>query len=110
MVAWEILRVALAWREVDSEGLSCPSLLLTVTLGSPASKEVKCKVSVTGALRRAPAPSSGVTDPLWFLSAESSPTGLQPMAPPPPDDVHSDDSDEIVMAPSLPTRKSAPPP
>uniref|UniRef100_F6Y5V9 IQ domain-containing protein E n=1 Tax=Equus caballus TaxID=9796 RepID=F6Y5V9_HORSE len=43
-------------------------------------------------------------------SAESSPTGLQPMAPPPPDDVHSDDSDEIVMAPSLPTRKSAPPP
>ncbi|XP_046522545.1 IQ domain-containing protein E isoform X3 [Equus quagga] len=43
-------------------------------------------------------------------SAESSPAGLQPMAPPPPDDVHSDDSDEIVMAPSLPTRKSAPPP
>uniref|UniRef100_A0A9L0KJQ2 IQ domain-containing protein E n=1 Tax=Equus asinus TaxID=9793 RepID=A0A9L0KJQ2_EQUAS len=43
-------------------------------------------------------------------SAESSPAGLQPMAPPPPDDVHSDDSDEIVMAPSLPTRKSALPP
>ncbi|KAF5918296.1 hypothetical protein HPG69_002939 [Diceros bicornis minor] len=43
-------------------------------------------------------------------SAESSLSGLQPTEPPPLDDVNSDDSDEIVVAPSLPTRKSAPPP
>uniref|UniRef100_A0A8B9YG81 IQ motif containing E n=1 Tax=Bos mutus grunniens TaxID=30521 RepID=A0A8B9YG81_BOSMU len=39
--------------------------------------------------------------------AEPPVSGLQPMAPTPAEDVNSDDSDEIVLAPSLPTRKSA---
>ncbi|XP_055417909.1 IQ domain-containing protein E isoform X4 [Bubalus kerabau] len=39
--------------------------------------------------------------------AEPPVSGLQPTAPTPAEDVNSDDSDEIVLAPSLPTRKSA---
>ncbi|XP_070316633.1 IQ domain-containing protein E isoform X6 [Odocoileus virginianus] len=41
--------------------------------------------------------------------AEPPVSGLQPTAPAPVEDVNSDDSDEIVLAPSLPTRKSASP-
>ncbi|XP_007467487.1 PREDICTED: IQ domain-containing protein E [Lipotes vexillifer] len=50
----------------------------------------------------------------WELSAEGatqpSPSGLQRAATPPAEDVNSDDSDEIVLAPPLPTKKIASPP
>uniref|UniRef100_A0A2R9CCC3 IQ domain-containing protein E n=1 Tax=Pan paniscus TaxID=9597 RepID=A0A2R9CCC3_PANPA len=41
-----------------------------------------------------------------FLAAlpDPSPSGPQAVAPPPGDDVNSDDSDDIVIAPSLPTK------
>ncbi|XP_072799523.1 IQ domain-containing protein E isoform X5 [Vicugna pacos] len=42
--------------------------------------------------------------------AEHSPSGLQPAMPPPAEEVNSDDSDEVVLAPALPTRKTASPP
>ncbi|XP_027623818.1 IQ domain-containing protein E isoform X3 [Tupaia chinensis] len=42
-------------------------------------------------------------------SAESSSPGLQPVVPPPTDDINSDDSDDIVIAPSLPTKKNSSP-
>ncbi|XP_032315811.1 IQ domain-containing protein E isoform X4 [Camelus ferus] len=42
--------------------------------------------------------------------AEPSPSGLQPAMPPPAEEVNSDDSDEVVLAPALPTRKTASPP
>ncbi|XP_068823572.1 IQ domain-containing protein E [Capricornis sumatraensis] len=42
--------------------------------------------------------------------AESPILGLQPPVPTPAEDVNSDDSDEIILAPSLPTRKSTSPP
>ncbi|XP_052510769.1 IQ domain-containing protein E isoform X2 [Budorcas taxicolor] len=42
--------------------------------------------------------------------AESPILGLQPTVPTPAEDVNSDDSDEIILAPSLPTRKSTSPP
>lgn len=54
------------------------------------------------------APSEAVTPPV-SVSAEPPVSGLQPTAPAPAEDVNSDDSDEIVLAPSLPTRKSASP-
>ncbi|KAM5213630.1 IQ domain-containing protein E isoform 3-T3 [Hipposideros larvatus] len=40
--------------------------------------------------------------------AESPPSGLQPVVPPQTEDVSSDDSDEIVTAPSLAVKKSVP--
>ncbi|XP_068421463.1 IQ domain-containing protein E isoform X1 [Eschrichtius robustus] len=43
-------------------------------------------------------------------SAEPSPSGPQPAATPPAEDVNSEDSDEIVVAPPLPTKKIASPP
>lgn len=52
------------------------------------------------------APSVALTPPVC-VSAEPPVSVLQPMAPTPAEDVNSDDSDEIVLAPSLPTRKSA---
>ncbi|XP_068421464.1 IQ domain-containing protein E isoform X2 [Eschrichtius robustus] len=42
--------------------------------------------------------------------AEPSPSGPQPAATPPAEDVNSEDSDEIVVAPPLPTKKIASPP
>lgn len=48
--------------------------------------------------------------PLVSVSAESPNLGLQPTVPTPAEDINSDDSDEIILAPSLPTRKSASPP
>ncbi|KAJ8792713.1 hypothetical protein J1605_019533 [Eschrichtius robustus] len=44
------------------------------------------------------------------LAAEPSPSGPQPAATPPAEDVNSEDSDEIVVAPPLPTKKIASPP
>ncbi|XP_027623817.1 IQ domain-containing protein E isoform X2 [Tupaia chinensis] len=41
--------------------------------------------------------------------SESSSPGLQPVVPPPTDDINSDDSDDIVIAPSLPTKKNSSP-
>ncbi|XP_062945443.1 IQ domain-containing protein E isoform X9 [Cynocephalus volans] len=41
--------------------------------------------------------------------AESSPSGLQPMVPRPVDDINSDDSDDIVIPPYLPTKKISSP-
>ncbi|XP_055417908.1 IQ domain-containing protein E isoform X3 [Bubalus kerabau] len=55
---------------------------------------------------KGPAPEDGVLRPPP-CSAEPPVSGLQPTAPTPAEDVNSDDSDEIVLAPSLPTRKSA---
>uniref|UniRef100_A0A8C0AIT6 IQ motif containing E n=1 Tax=Bos mutus grunniens TaxID=30521 RepID=A0A8C0AIT6_BOSMU len=55
---------------------------------------------------KGPAPEDGAPRPPP-CSAEPPVSGLQPMAPTPAEDVNSDDSDEIVLAPSLPTRKSA---
>ncbi|XP_022419164.1 IQ domain-containing protein E isoform X1 [Delphinapterus leucas] len=43
-------------------------------------------------------------------SAEPSPSGPQRAATPPAEDVNSDDSDEIVLAPPVPTKKIASPP
>lgn len=52
----------------------------------------------------------GAPAALWPCPAESPPLGLQPVVPPHTEDVSSDDSDEIVIAPSLAVKKSAPPP
>ncbi|XP_074170090.1 IQ domain-containing protein E isoform X2 [Rhinolophus sinicus] len=52
---------------------------------------------------------SGVPAALWPCPAESPPSGLQPVVPPHAEDVNSDDSDEVVIAPSLPVKKNAPP-
>ncbi|XP_043311588.1 IQ domain-containing protein E isoform X1 [Cervus canadensis] len=57
---------------------------------------------------KGPAPENRVPRPPP-CSAEPPVSGLQPTAPAPAEDVNSDDSDEIVLAPSLPTRKSASP-
>ncbi|XP_043771355.1 IQ domain-containing protein E isoform X3 [Cervus elaphus] len=57
---------------------------------------------------KGPAPENRVPRPPP-CSAEPPISGLQPTAPAPAEDVNSDDSDEIVLAPSLPTRKSASP-
>lgn len=46
----------------------------------------------------------GGGDPSPFLPAESPPAP----APAPWEDVDSDDSDEVVMAPALPAKRSAP--
>lgn len=48
-----------------------------------------------------------MTHPLWFLPAEPAPLGLQPAVPPPTEDIISDDSDEIIVAPALSSKKSA---
>ncbi|CAN0494856.1 unnamed protein product [Rangifer tarandus platyrhynchus] len=55
-----------------------------------------------------PAPENGAPRPPP-CSAEPPVSGLQPTVPTPVEDVNSDDSDEIVLAPSLPMRKSASP-
>lgn len=52
---------------------------------------------------------SGAPAALWPCPAESPPSGLQPVVPPHAEDVNSDDSDEVVIAPSLPVKKNAPP-
>ncbi|XP_024841175.1 IQ domain-containing protein E isoform X18 [Bos taurus] len=54
---------------------------------------------------KGPAPEDGAPRPP--PCSEPPVSVLQPMAPTPAEDVNSDDSDEIVLAPSLPTRKSA---
>ena len=46
----------------------------------------------------------------FSVSAEPSPSGPQPAATPPAEDVNSDDSEEIVVAPPLPTKNIASPP
>lgn len=78
-----------------------------VTLGLPAREEVSCTASVTSGHEAGPGP-GGWCDRLhlWFLSAAS------PLLGPPlrAEDVSSDDSDEIVIAPSLPEKKPAPHP
>ncbi|XP_040123202.1 IQ domain-containing protein E [Oryx dammah] len=58
---------------------------------------------------KGPAPEDGAPRPPP-CSAESPILGLQPTVPTPAEDMNSDDSDEIVLAPSLPMRKSASPP
>ncbi|XDC87880.1 hypothetical protein R6Z07F_019053 [Ovis aries] len=63
----------------------------------------------SGETAKGPAPEDGVPRPPP-CSAESPNLGLQPTVPTPVEDINSDDSDEIVLAPSLPTRKSASPP
>nr|XP_036864223.1 IQ domain-containing protein E isoform X3 [Manis javanica] len=44
---------------------------------------------------------------LQSCSAEPAPLGLQPAVPPPTEDIISDDSDEIIVAPALSSKKSA---
>ncbi|KAI4559880.1 hypothetical protein MJG53_018406 [Ovis ammon polii x Ovis aries] len=63
----------------------------------------------SGETAKGPAPEDGVPRPPP-CSAESPNLGLQPTVPTPAEDINSDDSDEIILAPSLPTRKSASPP
>lgn len=46
----------------------------------------------------------------FSVAAEPSPSGPQRAATPPAEDVNSDDSDEIVLAPPVPTKKIASPP
>ncbi|XP_009200784.1 IQ domain-containing protein E isoform X8 [Papio anubis] len=58
-----------------------------------------------------PAQKQSVKKPLALQDAtpsDPSPAGPQSVAPPPGDDVNSDDSDDIVIAPSLPTKKNFP--
>ncbi|XP_059754243.1 LOW QUALITY PROTEIN: IQ domain-containing protein E [Balaenoptera ricei] len=72
----------------------------------------------SGETAEAPAPGDGAPRP-WGpgapaaprpCSAEPPPSGPQPVATPPAEDVNSDDSDEIVVAPPLPTKNIASPP
>ncbi|XP_059935523.1 IQ domain-containing protein E [Mesoplodon densirostris] len=72
----------------------------------------------SGETAEAPAPGDGAPRP-WGpgapaapppCSAEPCPSGPQRAATPPAEDVNSDDSDEIVLAPPLPTKKIASPP
>ncbi|XP_055264815.1 IQ domain-containing protein E [Moschus berezovskii] len=58
---------------------------------------------------KGPAPEDGAPRPPP-CSAEPPVSQLQPTAPAPVEDMNSDDSDEIVLAPSLPTRKGTSPP
>ncbi|XP_032459705.1 IQ domain-containing protein E isoform X2 [Phocoena sinus] len=72
----------------------------------------------SGETAEAPAPGNGARRP-WGpgapaapppCSVEPSPSGPQRAATPPAEDVNSDDSDEIVLAPPVPTKKIASPP
>ncbi|XP_049555620.1 IQ domain-containing protein E isoform X2 [Orcinus orca] len=72
----------------------------------------------SGETAEAPAPGDGAPRP-WGpgapaapppCSAEPPPSGPQRAATPPAEDVNSDDSDEIVLAPPVPTKKIASPP
>ncbi|XP_036681584.1 IQ domain-containing protein E isoform X3 [Balaenoptera musculus] len=72
----------------------------------------------SGETAEAPAPGDGAPRP-WGpgppaaprpCSAEPSPSGPQSAATPPAEDVNSEDSDEIVVAPPLPTKNIASPP
>ncbi|XP_073647932.1 IQ domain-containing protein E isoform X5 [Tursiops truncatus] len=72
----------------------------------------------SGETAEAPAPRDGAPRP-WGpgapaaplpCSAEPPPSGPQRAATPPAEDVNSDDSDEIVLAPPVPTKKIASPP
>uniref|UniRef100_A0A8C6AJ92 IQ motif containing E n=1 Tax=Monodon monoceros TaxID=40151 RepID=A0A8C6AJ92_MONMO len=61
--------------------------------------------------RPAWAPHSAPSSPPFpAASPEPSPSGPQRAATPPAEDVNSDDSDEIVLAPPVPTKKIASPP
>lgn len=63
----------------------------------------------SGETAKGPAPEDAAPRPPP-CSAESPNLGLQPTVPTPAEDINSDDSDEIILAPSLPTRKSTSPP
>ncbi|XP_017895994.1 PREDICTED: IQ domain-containing protein E isoform X5 [Capra hircus] len=63
----------------------------------------------SGETAKGPAPEDAAPRPPP-CSAESRNLGLQPTVPTPAEDINSDDSDEIILAPSLPTRKSTSPP
>ncbi|XP_066200408.1 IQ domain-containing protein E isoform X2 [Saccopteryx leptura] len=60
---------------------------------------------------RAPRPwGPGAPAALQPCPAAPPPSGQQPVASPRAEEVYSDDSDEIVMAPSLPAKRNGPPP
>uniref|UniRef100_A0A8C2VAX6 IQ motif containing E n=1 Tax=Chinchilla lanigera TaxID=34839 RepID=A0A8C2VAX6_CHILA len=54
-------------------------------------------------------PLNALTNISVFISAEPCLLGLQPTVPQPVEDIYSDDSDDIVIVPSLPTKKNPSP-
>ncbi|XP_031194401.1 IQ domain-containing protein E isoform X10 [Mastomys coucha] len=72
----------------------------------PSSSSLEAVLSVKDALCEERSSSTASAGPSL---AEPSPPGLQPLSPPPVEDVCSDDSDDIIFSPFLPRKKSPSP-
>ncbi|XP_021042434.1 IQ domain-containing protein E isoform X3 [Mus pahari] len=72
----------------------------------PSSSSLEAVPSVKDAMCEERSSSPGSAGPSL---AEPSPPGLQPLSPPPVEDICSDDSDDIIFSPFLPRKKSPSP-
>ncbi|XP_052023850.1 IQ domain-containing protein E isoform X8 [Apodemus sylvaticus] len=72
----------------------------------PSSSSLEAVPSVKDVMCEERSSSTGSAGPSL---AEPSPPGLQPLSPPPVEDICSDDSDDIIFSPFLPRKKSPSP-
>uniref|UniRef100_A0A8C5NU65 IQ domain-containing protein E n=1 Tax=Jaculus jaculus TaxID=51337 RepID=A0A8C5NU65_JACJA len=118
----EVIRAGLFAKEeqneaavVDHTPSTCPSIPTSIQGGhwgclSPPSLEAEpCSSLKDVSCLDVCEESSSNAGSSWPSLAEPSPSGLQPLAVPFVEDISSDDSDDIIIAPCLPRKKSLAP-